>query len=497
MKDNIHEITKKSSLFFIGKLCDAVVMFVFNVLAARALEPVAYGTYVYLFTFVMLIAIFVKVGMDQGLSGILPRYKDKEIARHSISFSIFLVLGLSILLISLVVLSSKFIAINLLNGAGYRQYLIKFIPMLLLLPLSQLSEGIFRTIGGIRYFVIAKNIIVPFGMVLAFLFQVVILRNKSIESALYSNYFAWILSIIYTLIMIYKLGYLTVPSFKYKAVYKKILLLSMPLIFVGLLDYLIGRIDAYMIGYMAGDKSVGIYNISDKVAYISSFLLIAVSSMIAPHISKLYHSRDDTSLRELYQKLTRWVLIVNVGIFFIILLSSGEILEIFGREFASGSWILSTLAFAYLINASAGPVIYMNAMTGNERSELYIGLGMLLSNILLNILWINAWGVVGAAYSTVVVFLLGIIVRVSLLRKNLKIHPFTGRYFAVFGSGIITYAVMLGISYWINLEHFLVKILAYSVIYMLLYLALIWACAINQAEKMQIKQMIVSMKRGD
>jgi len=486
MSDNIKTITKRSSVFFVGKIFDSFLMFIVNIIGARVLGANSYGTYVYVFTFMMMCSIMIKIGLDQGLSAILPKYDDKDIERQVVSFSIVSVFLISIAVIIVTFIFSDFIAIHLLNNKKFGEHLIKFVPLLLFLPIVQLSEGIFRTIGGIRHYIIAKNILVPVCIFLSLIFQILVLDYKSVYTLLYSNYFGWIICVVYIGVILFRKGYISLPKLEYKNIYIKLIGLSLPLIFVGLLNYLMGRIDSYMIGYMIDGASVGIYNVADKVAYISSFLFVAVSSMFAPGIASIYHNKDYDKLTRTYKKLTRLILIVNVGVFFLILINSNDILKIFGQEYKAGNLTLIILALAYLINASFGPIVYMNAMTGKEKNEFYVSLSMLIINVAANYVFINLYGLVGAAYATVIVFSIGNICRLIILYRNLKIAPFSIKYFMVIGNGIIVYILTYTIIEFIKVDNYILRIFIYSTIYVILYLAGVWLFSIENNEKQEI-----------
>lgn len=483
MNDSIKTITKRSSVVFVGKIFDSFLMFIVNIIGARVLGVDSYGTYVYVFTFIMMCSIMINVGLDQGISGILPKYDDKDIKKNVVSFSILSVYLISIGVIIITFIFSDFIAIHLLNNKNFGEYLIKFVPLLLFLPLTQLSEGIFRTIGGIRHYIIAKNIIVPVCILLSLIFQVLVLDYKSIYTLLYSNYFGWITCVVYIFVILFKQGYIRLPKLEYKNIYIKLILLSLPLIFVGIFNYLMGRIDSYMIGYMLDGASVGIYNVADKVAYISSFLFVAVSSMFAPGIARIYHDKAYDKLKLTYKKLTRWILIVNVGVFFVILINSNDILNVFGQEYKSGNLTLIILALAYLINASFGPVVYMNAMTGKEKNEFYVSLSMLSINVVANYIFINLYGLVGAAYATVVVFSIGNVCRLIILYKNLNIVPFSIKYLTVIVSGIGVYILTHTIIGFIKVDNYILRIFIYSGIYVILYLVGICLFSIEKDER--------------
>lgn len=267
MSKHIKTITQNSSLMFIGKIFDSFVMFAFNVLAAKFIGAADYGVYVYLSALVMFASIAIKFGMDQGLTALVPKQGDLRVKKSIISFSFYGILIISGIFIVLAFIGSDFIAKYMMNNASYSTYVIYVAPLFLFYALMHLSEGIFRTIGAVKPFVFAKNMVMPIAIVVTFVILHFGMGYKNVEVLIISNYIGWILSVGYLTVYLIKTNYLVKLDSAHGALYKQLLVLSSGLILVGLLDYLVGRIDAYIVGYLMDESFVGIYNVYDKIAY--------------------------------------------------------------------------------------------------------------------------------------------------------------------------------------------------------------------------------------
>jgi O-antigen/teichoic acid export membrane protein len=189
----------KSSTMFFGKIFDSLLMFVFNIFAARLLGAKDYGTYVYLSTIIMFGSIRLKMGLDQGIAAIVPKYDDDHIKKSIISFSLAFIVVMSLSLTLLSIIFSDFISEFVLNNGSLSTYYVQMIPLLLFYALLQLSEGIFRTYGNIRDYVIAMNIIMPISILLVFLIGAFGFDIRTVQMLIISNYFGWILATLYIL----------------------------------------------------------------------------------------------------------------------------------------------------------------------------------------------------------------------------------------------------------------------------------------------------------
>jgi len=493
MSSHVKTITMKSSTMFFGKIFDSLLMFVFNIFAARLLGAKDYGTYVYLSTIIMFGSIGLKMGLDQGIAAIVPKYDDDKIKKSIISFSLAFIVVMSLSLTLLSIVFSDFISVFILNNGSLSTYYVQMIPLLLFYALLQLSEGIFRTYGNIRDYVIAKNIIMPISILLVFLVGAFGFDIRTVQMLIISNYFGWILATLYILYTLIREQVIVLPSLKYVSIYKYLFALSIPLIFVGLLDYLVGRTDTFVVGYLIDEKSVGIYNVIDKVAYLSGYFFIAFSSILAPYITKLYHDKEIEKLEVLYKTITRLIVFINVGVMYLIILNANEILMIFGQEYTVGYTILIITVIAYTVNALGGPVVYMNTMTGAGRTELWIGSIMLILNVVLDWILVKRVGLIGVAITTLLVFFGGMVFRLYIMKKRLSILPFDRQYVFILliASGLFVVVNWMPVHDYVDND--LVVIIVSSFIYTLLYCGAVFGIVLDDMGRKNMMKTIMQI----
>lgn len=490
MSRDIKKITQHSSMMFIGKIFDSFIMFAFNALAAMILGGDQYGTYIYISAFVMFVSIAIKFGMDQGITALVPKQKDEATKKSLISFSVYCLLAIGLLAIVLAVFGSEFISKYLMNKNDYGLYIIINAPLFLFYAMMNLSEGILRTIGEIKHFVIAKNILMPIAIVSSFLVQVFILGRNSVQVLFISNYMGWIVAVAYFITILIKKHLLVKLNPDHKHLYKQLMVVSSGLILVGFLDYLIGRIDSFVIGYMLEASDVGVYNIFDKIAYLSTYFFVAFSSIMAPYISEAYHEGAHEELKRLYHFVTKIIVVVNAMIISVLVLNLEWILRLFEEAYVENKLVVIMLLCAYFINCIGGPVIYMNTMTGNGKRELHIGLLSLLANIILDVVLIGPYGIQGVALSTVGVFLIALIIRLVILYRTQHMLPFSIRYV----SGLIMAVIALLVSVWVKgiltIDGEFIRGIVSACLFMVLWLVPIGLFGVSQEEKVYIKRIV-------
>lgn len=113
------------------------------------------------------------------------------------------------------------------------------------------------------------------------------------------------------------------------------------------------------------------------------------------------------------------IIVVSLPIVLTIIIFRNPILEIFGKEFAEGSYVLIIITLSSFVNAASGNVDQILNMTGNQNDLFKLNIIALFSNVILNYFLIPIYGINGAAVasfiSTVIINLGGVI----LVKKRL------------------------------------------------------------------------------
>ncbi len=491
----VKSITTRSSILFVGKIADAFFMFIFNLLAAKYAGATGYGTYVYLSSLIMFLSIAIKMGMDHGLTALLPKYDDLSVKKQLVTMSVLILLGMSLLVVGIFSIGSGFVSSVLMNNASLERPLLLFLPMMFPIAFVQMSEGIFRSIGGIKHFFFSKNILMPIVLVVTFVALNRVIGYSTLYQIIAVNYFAWFINVVYIIGILIKKKAFAWPKIENKALFRRFLVVSLPLIMVGLIEFLMGRTDAYVIGYRLTEADVGVYNIVDKLAYIGNFMFITAGSMMTPVIAGYYAKKDFKGLKETYLSINKWVLVVNTVVFFGILLLGDVVLGIFGQEYMAGLDALYFLAFAQLVNAMFGPLAYLFAMMGLEKIEWRVDMILVVLNAVLDIIVAPIGGIVAISMVTVGVYLLGNILRVGLLYRHYQIQIFTIKGFKTVFLGTLVFAAMLGLKQILPISNALVVFLLLGILLVGLYGLVVYLFDLNANERQGIKRQVQNLSK--
>ena len=158
--------------------------------------------------------------------------------------------------------------------------------------------------------------------------------------------------------------------------------------------------DKLMLGIFKTPYEVGIYSVALKLATITSMVLTAINTIVAPKFSELYWEYNLEDLKKVIRFSAKIIFFSSAPILLIYFLFSHQILSIFGKEFVQGASALIILSVGQFINSASGSVGYFLNMTGHQKVFRNIVFISSFVNIVLNYLLIPILGYNGAAFAT-------------------------------------------------------------------------------------------------
>lgn len=193
-------------------------------------------------------------------------------------------------------------------------------------------------------------------------------------------------------------------SFRFSKKYMKTLISeSWPLFFSGLAGAIFMRFDQLMLKNMIDEAAVGNYSIVIRIVELWYIIPMSLTASMLPSILKVRYSEDLESYNRKIQKqytiLTYFALAISIPLFFT---ADFFIFKIFGNKYLGAPKVLMVYIWALF------PVFWGVAQGPFDLGENILKFGLfriitgMILNICLNILWIPKYGIVGAAYATMV-----------------------------------------------------------------------------------------------
>ncbi|HUU29728.1 MAG TPA: flippase [archaeon] len=422
------ELARGAAGSFAVKSAGVLVLLASQVLLTRLLGAEQYGVYRYVISWITVLVVLAKLGLDSVLVRFVAAYNSagdwralRGILQRSNRLVILMSVGVSLALAGVVLALGERIDMELR---------IAFLVGCLLLPVMSLIALREASLQGLKRVVLAQlpsRVLSPLILALAvgaaYLF---IAGQFNGTSALWCTLLAYVLSFGASS---YWLGRsVSGPVKEARPLYHSRLWLTVG---VGMLavsgQFLImNRIDILMLGLFAGKSEVGVYAVAARLAWMVTFMLEAVSAIGAPLISELFSKKSMVDLQRLVHRMIGVSALFSAALFGVLAFGGGFLLGIFGPEFTAGYVPLAILAAGQLFNSLTGPLGLLLTMTGHEKklgALLFLALAL---NIILNYLLIPGYGMLGAAVATTAVNVLWNTASVVLVYRLLGIWSLPG-----------------------------------------------------------------------
>ncbi len=186
-----------------------------------------------------------------------------------------------------------------------------------------------------------------------------------------------------------------------KAIAIRLLKDSWPMIFSGLAVSLYMKLDQLMIKELLGNEEVGYYGAAVKLSEIWLFITVAITSSLYPAIINA-KKKSEELYRKRLQKMFQILVLIALSISIVISLFSTELIKLtFGNEYEPSAKILLIYVwsniFVFLNNGSWNWYITENLQ---KLASIRLAIGAVV-NIVLNIIFIQTYGIKGAALATI------------------------------------------------------------------------------------------------
>ncbi len=420
--DNLAEGAKGGAIAFALKISNTVLGFLNQVILARILGAGGVGEVILAITVVRIAVQIAKFGMEETMMKFIPLYidrKDDSKLKGTISFAIKFCLLFSIIFMLLVMVSSKFISINIFHSEG----LLKLMPVVVLaIPawvIRDVIGGILRGYKDVFRSLIPESLISPVIKILVFL--LLLFKGISPFYAIIAFAAGEILSVIVSIRFLQiRLGAL--KPVKGQCEKRKVMDVAYTIIFTGMSVMLYTQADIWILGMFKSTEIVGIYGIATKLVLLVYFPMMAFAAVIPSLISSIHASGDLAELKKVVSESTRWILSMAMPIILILIIEGKYILKYFyGPEFTAGYVVVVILTIGQMIKAGAGLIGVILQMTGEHKVYMKVNIIFGILNIILNILLVPRYGMTGAAAATAFCLSMVDIISIFIIYKRMSI----------------------------------------------------------------------------
>jgi len=217
-------------------------------------------------------------------------------------------------------------------------------------------------------------------------------------------------------------------------------LLLMP---AGLAAWVLNSSDRYFLNFFVGTADVGIYNVGYKVGMLVNLVSSALLLAYPRFMFSIYNEKPNP--KDYFKKISTYFYLITFSSALFISVFSREVIEFFtGSAFHGAYIVVPLISFSYVANG-----LYQTFITGaivNKKTYVatlatFIAGGL---NIVLNYVLIARFGMMGAAFSTLISFAILALVGLGFSQKVYSIPFEFRRILMTLGIGsVLAYASTL------------------------------------------------------
>ncbi len=369
------------------------ITFIIFIITAKLLSPESFGTYIYVFSIILLLVTIGDFGISIATSKFVAEYlvdKKNEI-RNIIGNSVIIGLLISLLVSILLILFGK------IFFSQYYNYILFTIPLIFLIPLVSIYDGVYRGLKNFKQLSIMSLITGILSILLSYYF----IKEYGIYGALLSQIFYYLfLQILLTF------NLKTSINLQIKKDMLKTILGYGFLIGIANIGYfLYTRMDLIILGHYNYIDEIGYYEIINKIFQLLIMPVIILATVIAPDSTKTFKLNN---VSDLISKLKKESIIMFIAGTIISIISYFIIPILFKIVFTNYdiiifiqmlTIILFILPFRYFSTLlGIGYITPTGFVKITTITLVFFG----VVNIILDIIFIHNYGYIGVIYATLI-----------------------------------------------------------------------------------------------
>lgn len=407
------KFARQVSVMGLLNLFSAIQGLVFLPIITKILGAGDYGIWSQIKITMGLLATLALLGLHESLTRFLPASKDKKAMQEGVSSSLSVV--------SLIVLA---IAVILIIFSVPASYFFHFDPVFIrLLALIVIFESLItilltavqaiREIG--RYFWLA--ILKMFGE--AGLAMGAIFLGYGLYGAVLSLLIIRIIVFLATILFVFKKIGIKIPDF---SLVKDYLKFGLPTILNNFSYSMVTSADRYLIGFFLGIIFVGYYAPAYSIAMLLSFFLFPIASMLSVALPRFFDSDDIEQVKKYLSYSLKYFLLAIIPAVFGVSFLAKNLLIIFSTQEIAEKGYLVVPFVALSIFLYGVSYFFTQILVLFKKTNLIAGIwaASAILNIILNIIFIPAFGILAAAAVTFVSYFFSFSFLWFLSSKKLK-----------------------------------------------------------------------------
>ncbi|PZX94201.1 lipopolysaccharide biosynthesis protein [Flavobacterium aquariorum] len=226
---------------------------------------------------------------------------------------------------------------------------------------------------------------------------------------------------------------------------KDILVYTFYIILSGSVANLLLDGDKIMLNQYMKIENIAYYSVATYIALVISVPSRAMHQIVYPITAKLMHENKHDELNNLYKKTSINLQIVGGFVMLCIFVNINQLYELVPKDYSGGITVVFMIGLSKYFDLILGN---NNAIIFNSkyyRAVLFLGVGLVVLTVVLNMIFIPLFGIIGSAFATLLSITCYSLAKLLFVVKRMHLYPFTKQTLYSIG---ITFVVFLLFYYW-------------------------------------------------
>jgi O-antigen/teichoic acid export membrane protein len=479
--EKFKETGKHGIIFGIGGVLQKAIAFILLPVYTTRLAVSEYGSLGLLTTTGSILSVIFILGMNYGLFRLYFDYKDEKRRKALISTAFYIIVISNLTLFTIGFVFSRQLSHIVFGSYDYRLHFILITVITIFEIFNMLPSVILQAEKKSVVFISLQLtfLVIRLGLII----YLIISRGLGIMGVLIGNVSVGFLSCL--VYYIYIRRELVARFLRTEAV--NMLKIGLPLIPSSLSVFVFNSIDRYFLNYYTNLDEVGLYNLAYNFGNLVTVLFATPLALIWP--AMFLSVKNHKNIKEFYTRAFTYTSFIAFFIFLAISLLSKEAIEAFANEeYWAAYSVVPIIVLTYAIWALRKNILVAVILKKKTQSQALIFFVGAVINIGLNFLLIPRYGIMGAASSTIITY---IIIMIILFIYSWKLMEVNFEWFRVFKIIMVTAAIFCT-GYFINIESTALSVI-FKVFIIILYPFLLYPLRFyKESEIERVKRVIRS-----
>lgn len=196
---------------------------------------------------------------------------------------------------------------------------------------------------------------------------------------------------------------------------------ALPIVFIALANSTMSSLDQFILKYYNFNLELSAYIANYTIAEKSVvFILSVITLVFVPIVFKKYNELSLEVFKDIYRVVLIFILISLVLI--LILFYTKDFLALFltNKDYLSYSWVIPYIAFGGVFLGINSIVSEIFTVAKKSIILMYCYVTGMMANLILNIIYIPIYGISGAVYSSIITYMIMLIITLFFAYKQYK-----------------------------------------------------------------------------